>query len=275
MRKASLLFSACSLLFGCGGRPTSTVQIAPNIQVHLKPLKPIVHDPVVVFFGDSITYNWITPDVIAAHPLWINAGTPNGATGETTGQMLTRFQTDVIARHPDVVHIIAGTYDIIDTGDTWVGPCGSENPGETSTAPTAETCTNIQQMISQAEAAGIKVILGSMPPFGSGPLATQLGGAYNQVLGYYPPTPDIQQFNRNLKTLFTYGTGFACTAGSDWCEVSTLIDYNTALGAGGTTPFEYNPSDTTDGIDPNAAGGAVMTNLALKAINALKVGGAR
>ena len=63
----------------------------------------------VVFYGDSITDNWgrrhgkFFPD----QP-WIN----RGIGGQTTPQMLVRFQQDVVQLHPGAVVILAGINDI-------------------------------------------------------------------------------------------------------------------------------------------------------------------
>jgi hypothetical protein len=62
----------------------------------------------VVFMGDSITYIWglsSASPVFQQHPSWIDAGVG----GNTSGQMVARFQKDVIARLPSAVAIVAGT----------------------------------------------------------------------------------------------------------------------------------------------------------------------
>lgn len=99
----------------------------------------------VVFFGDSITELWgrnnpelFTGDVIN-----------RGISGQTTGQMLLRFQNDVIALKPRAVHIIAGTNDIA---------------GNTGATKLAWIEANIEAMVDLATVHGIKVILGATPP---------------------------------------------------------------------------------------------------------------
>jgi hypothetical protein len=72
----------------------------------------------VVFLGDSITENWGLAD-----PQLFSAGIVNrGISGQTTPQILLRFQQDVIALKPKAVHILAGTNDV--TGNT--GPSTDE-----------------------------------------------------------------------------------------------------------------------------------------------------
>jgi hypothetical protein len=82
---------------------------------------------------------------MANQPNWINKGVP----GNTTDQMLARFQTDVIDLHPDVVHILGGADDA--KFETWpLGmPCG------------IDTCGNLEEMSAMAQAAGIKVVVGT------------------------------------------------------------------------------------------------------------------
>ena len=70
----------------------------------------------VVFMGDSITDMWVQPQFGGFFP-----GKPyidRGISGQTTPQMLIRFRPDVIALHPQVVVILAGTNDL--AGNTGV-----------------------------------------------------------------------------------------------------------------------------------------------------------
>src|SRR6202030_2525397 len=61
----------------------------------------------VVFIGDSITDYWKLPDYFPGKP-YIN----RGIDGQTTPEMLLRFRQDVIALHPKVLVVLAGTNDI-------------------------------------------------------------------------------------------------------------------------------------------------------------------
>jgi len=100
----------------------------------------------VVFMGNSITEGWAK-----AHPDWFKANNyiGRGIGGQTSPQMLLRFQADVIALQPDVVVINAGTNDI------------AENTG---TYHPSFTLANIKSMAEIARANGIKVILTSVLP---------------------------------------------------------------------------------------------------------------
>jgi acyl-CoA thioesterase-1 len=98
----------------------------------------------VVFYGDSITDAWNIADSFPGKP-YVN----RGISGQTTPQMLVRFQQDVVHLHPAVVVILAGTNDI--AGNT--GP---------STPEMIED--NFKSMTAIAKANGIKVVLASILP---------------------------------------------------------------------------------------------------------------
>jgi lysophospholipase L1-like esterase len=102
----------------------------------------------VVFFGDSITDNWgrgaNTGTFFPGEP-YVN----RGISGQTTPQMLIRFQQDVVHLKPAVVVILAGTNDI--AGNT--GP---------STPEMIED--NLTSMAQIARSNGIHVVLASITP---------------------------------------------------------------------------------------------------------------
>ncbi len=124
----------------------------------------------VVFMGNSITIGWQTanPDFFSDNP-YIN----RGISGQTTPQMLVRFQQDVINLRPKVVVILAGTNDI--AGNT--GPSTLEMIQD-----------NIFSMAQLAKANGIKVILSSVLPAYDYPWKPGL-----------EPAPKIMQLNESLK----------------------------------------------------------------------------
>jgi lysophospholipase L1-like esterase len=100
----------------------------------------------VVFMGDSITELWDRdPGRLFASKGYIG----RGIGGQTTPQMLLRFQQDVVALQPKVVVINGGTNDI--AGNT--GP---------STLEMIED--NLKSMAQVATANGIKVVLASVTP---------------------------------------------------------------------------------------------------------------
>ena len=98
----------------------------------------------VVFMGDSITDAWPIAQYFPDKP-YIN----RGISGQTTPQMLVRFQQDVVHLKPSVVVILAGTNDI--AGNT--GP---------STPQMIED--NFASMADIAHQSGIKVVIASILP---------------------------------------------------------------------------------------------------------------
>jgi lysophospholipase L1-like esterase len=99
----------------------------------------------IVFYGDSITDSWINHDA----ELFKNDRLDRGISGQTTGQMLLRFRTDVLELHPAVVHILAGTNDIA---------------GNTGATTLAIIQGNVASMAELARAHGVRVILASILP---------------------------------------------------------------------------------------------------------------
>ncbi|OAK54853.1 GDSL-type esterase/lipase family protein [Rhodococcoides kyotonense] len=72
-----------------------------------------------------------------------------GVGGETSTQILARFDADVKPHAPAWVHILAGTDD---AGDTAV------------VVPVATAQTNILAVIDECREIGARVILGTIPP---------------------------------------------------------------------------------------------------------------
>ena len=137
--------------------------------------------PQVVFFGDSITDVWgrsrDTPSFFPGKG-YIN----RGISGQTTPQMLVRFEQDVIHLHPAVVVILAGTNDI--AGNT--GPSTPEMIEDNYTA-----------MTKLATGSGIKVVLASITPVYRYPWKPSI-----------EPVEEIRQLNTWSRTYCATG---ACT----------------------------------------------------------------
>ncbi|WP_080778208.1 SGNH/GDSL hydrolase family protein [Chryseobacterium phocaeense] len=100
----------------------------------------------VVFMGNSITEGWVKE-----HSGFFseNNYTGRGISGQTTSQMLLRFQDDVVALKPKLVVINAGTNDI------------AQNTGAYDVN---FTFNNIKAMADIARSNGIKVIIASVLP---------------------------------------------------------------------------------------------------------------
>src|ERR1700751_5331043 len=99
----------------------------------------------VVFYGDSITDAWgHGADFFPGKP-YVN----RGISGQTTPQMLVRFQQDVVHLKPAAVIILAGTNDI-------AGNTGPETPQMIE--------DNFVSMAAIARQSGIKLIIASVLP---------------------------------------------------------------------------------------------------------------
>jgi lysophospholipase L1-like esterase len=101
----------------------------------------------VVFLGDSITELWR-----AADPEFFNDRMVNrGISGQTSSQLLLRFEQDVVALHPKAVHILVGTNDV-------AGNNGPERADDLK--------NNLIAMVALARANHIRVVLAAIPPAG-------------------------------------------------------------------------------------------------------------
>ncbi|HJQ52401.1 MAG TPA: SGNH/GDSL hydrolase family protein [Gemmatimonadaceae bacterium] len=125
---------------------TDWADLARYRDANAKLSPPVKNEDRVVFMGNSITEGWARyfPTMFPGKP-YIG----RGISGQTTPQMLVRFQQDVVALKPKVVVILAGTNDI--AGNT--GP---------STPEMIEA--NIASMAEIAQANGIRVVLSSILP---------------------------------------------------------------------------------------------------------------
>ncbi len=100
--------------------------------------------PRVVFLGDSILAGW--PDLAGLVPEgWRCLN--RSVSGQTSAQMLRRFQTDVLALSPAAVVILAGTNDV-----------------RGGVSAVAVVSRNIRAMTTLARARGVQAILATVPP---------------------------------------------------------------------------------------------------------------
>src|SRR5579859_754523 len=109
---------------------------------------PAAGEQRVVFYGDSLTDAWGrrpgTGDFFPGKP-YVN----RGISGQTTPQMVVRFQQDVVHLHPALVVILAGTNDV-------AGNTGPSTPEMTE--------DNFAAMAAIARQNGIKVVVASITP---------------------------------------------------------------------------------------------------------------
>jgi acyl-CoA thioesterase I len=177
----------------------------------------------VVFFGDSITDQWKLTDNFPGKP-YVN----RGIGGQTTPQMLVRFRQDVIALHPKVVIMLAGTNDI--AGNT--GPMRNE-----------DIEANYTTMAELAEVHGIHMVFASVLP------VHNYTDRAKDFFAQRPPAR-ILELNAWLK---------------DYCAKNDLVylDYFSAL-VDDKGLMKKDLAD--DGLHPNAAGYKIMAPLAEAAI---------
>jgi lysophospholipase L1-like esterase len=127
--------------------------------------------PEVVFMGNSITDNWafFHPDFFSSHNFC-----GRGIGGQTSAQMLVRFNDDVLDLHPKAVVIMAGTNDVAHN-EYWVSP--------------ERVVDNIVAMCNQAQANGIVPIISSIPPCSEFPWRKEIEN----------PGQTIVDINKSLK----------------------------------------------------------------------------
>lgn len=142
----------------------------------------------VVFMGNSITEGWVK-----SHPEFFseNNYTGRGISGQTTSQMLLRFQNDVVALHPKLVIINAGINDIAQN-------TGIYDPDF--------TFNNIKAMVDIAQNNGIKVIITSVLPAAVFPWRKEITDVPQKVDAL---NIRLKQYASNNKLIF--------------------VDYNTAM----------------------------------------------
>jgi len=193
---------------------------------------PAVGEQRVVFLGDSITDLWVHPEFGGFFP-----GKPylgRGIGGQTTPQMLIRFRPDVIALHPKVVVILAGTNDI--AGNT--GPMTLE-----------EIEGNLASIAELGRANGIRVVLSSVLPVSN----------YGHDREGKPIDMRIKRMPEKILELNAWIKKYAADSGHVYLDYFPAMVDETGL---------LKKELSEDGLHPNAAGYAVMAPLAEKAIAA-------
>jgi hypothetical protein len=232
VRKYLVVSFILPLVLGCASMQ------GPNLHPNL-PQRDNVKTPYTEFVGDEISIGLVA---YANHELW---KCTDCASGATSGQLLAALPL-AIAKKPDLVHILTGSYDVDDP--TWNA---AWNLGASD--PNLLTCQNIRSMMAQLTAANIPFIVGNIPSWEAGTLSNTLAETVPQgVLGV--------QANELLFNLHL-GLSLGSSPGED--TTIPIIDYYSAVPA----------DDISDnGIDPNAQGYAVMLTLAQAAINQTHAG---
>ncbi len=172
----------------------------------------------VVFMGDSITDHW---DLGASFPNrpYVN----RGISGQTTPQMLLRFQQDVVNLKPAAVVILAGTNDI--AGNT--GPMSNE-----------EIENNFAAMAAVARANNVAVVVQSILPVHN----------YTERSKIFFPSRSMDK----IRALNAWLKDFAAR------NQYTYVDYFSAM-LDDKGMLKKDLAD--DGLHPNATGYAIMAKM--------------
>ena len=173
----------------------------------------------VVFAGDSLFEGWRGLEAMAPPGFrFLN----RGVSGQTSGQILLRFEDDVIALAPFAVVILAGANDV---------RAVFGQPASIGPAATSRVARHIATMADVADGRGVRVAIGTVPPVRPEP-ARARRSAGRRDLGV------ILAVNAWLR-------GFAAA------RAYPLIDFHAALvDDSGALDGRF----TTDGLHPNAAG---------------------
>ena len=213
----------------------------------------VVRKKKVVCIGDSLTYHTNTY-ICATASLWVNllaaAGVysvvNSGISGNTSAQMLARFQTDVIAHAPD--------YCIIE--------CGGNDPMNWDTG----TMTNIESMVTLCRNNNvIPLVMPCNPQFMSAQWANNWAGITPDAawLAAHPGHSDYNHVWEDAAYLPA-----TRAAEQAYCAAQGIkyIDIYTPMVSGGTNntayyaPWRDAASTVTDYVHPNAAGNELIYN---------------
>jgi len=184
----------------------------------------------VVFMGDSITDVWVQPQFGGFFPS--KPYIDRGISGQTTPQMLIRFRPDVLALHPKVVVILAGTNDLA---------------GNTGPMTVAQIEDNLTSMSELAHANKIRVVLASVLPVSN----------YGHDRSGNPVDMRSKRQPEKILELNAWIKKYAADHGDAYLDYfAATVDDQGLL----------KKDLSEDGLHPNAQGYAVMAPLAEQAI---------
>jgi len=211
-----------------------TLQDWPNIaryrEANASVQAPTKDEKRVVFMGDSITDGWQQPQYGGFFP-----GKPyidRGISGQTTPQMLLRFRPDVIALHPKVVVILAGTNDL------------AGNTGPMTLGQIEDNLTSMDQL---AHANKVRVVFASVLPVSN----------YGHDREGKPVDMRIKRQPEKILELDAWMKKYAAEHGDIYLDYfAAMVDEHGLLKA----------EISDDGLHPNAKGYAIMGPLAEQSI---------
>jgi lysophospholipase L1-like esterase len=174
--------------------------------------------PRVVFAGDSLIERWRGLEFLAPPGARF---VPRGIGGQTSSQILLRFEDDVVALTPVAVVILAGSNDV----RAAFGPPAAIGP-----MAEARVARHVTAMADIAKARGVRVAIGTLPPVRAGLAGGRAAGRRDAGV--------IVRVNAWLRD-------FAAA------RAYPLIDFHAVLvDDGGALGSDL----STDGVHPNAAG---------------------
>ncbi len=187
------------------------------------------------FLGDSITYG----EHLDRQDVWTSIIQNKrkddiiinrGISGDTTAGMLSRFQVEVVADKPDVVHIMGGLNDM------------------TCCATADQVKGNFKAMSKQAQFYGIQPIIGLCPL-----------PVIEQIIPAWKTFADFDRLIEEMKNLHRWLHQY-CAVASD----IFLIDYNEKL----AQYYQENRVDLySDGLHLNTKGNEVLAKIFLDFYN--------
>src|ERR1700761_2922951 len=130
------LFSACIL----------TLAIAPH---HLQAQQ-------VAFIGDDLTYHWQQTPQFQAHKNWLPYGVSipwRPTEGLGTNVAFTQLQSIIASGQKPIIHLVVGEAD----------EDGIDSGGNQAAFIFAAFATNMEKIITTAQAADLKIIVGTIP----------------------------------------------------------------------------------------------------------------
>jgi lysophospholipase L1-like esterase len=186
----------------------------------------------LVILGASYAQGWGTPPL----PGYIQV-VNRGVGGEETGEMLKRFQTDVVASRPDAV-LIWGLVNNI-----------TRSPPDRIEAAKAAARGDYIEMIRQARTAGIEVILATEVPW------TEPSGFLNDIHAWIGHLRGKQSYGERVSAHVREVNAFLRDFAKR--EGIVLLDFERVFAPeGGTRKPEYGAED---GSHISAAGYAALT----------------
>jgi len=187
---------------------------------------PDPRKPRVVFLGDSITDNWRLNEYFPDRD-FIN----RGISGQTTDQMLGRFEADVVQLHPQAVVIFGGTNDLY------------------RRIPVAAVENNIRAMAEVAQFNGIRVLIATLLPVSD----YHKDRDPNYQRSPWRPPAEIREVNRWIQSF--------CAS-----REFTFVDYySEVVDAAGF----FKPDLSDDGLHPDSQGYRMMAPVVLRAVESV------